>query len=160
MPHPRSELRLPLAGPALALALSSLAGQALADPCAAVPERGPVPPGLERGAVFQGPVAYVGDGDSLCVATGRPDDTRRWVEVRLADFYGPELNAPGGREAKAALVRLSKDRRAVCRAQHRSYDRIVAVCRVDGRSLGDLMRAQGVREAGRGYMGAPMPRPR
>lgn len=143
-----------------ALAFSALAGQALADPCAAVPERGRLPRGLERGAIFQGPVSYVGDGDSLCVATGSPGDPQHWVEVRLADFYGPELNAPDGRKAKAALMKLTKGRQAVCQAQHRSYDRIVAVCHVGGRSLGDLMRAQGVREAGRGYMGAPTPRPR
>src|SRR5688572_27081839 len=96
------------------LMLSALAGKALADPCAAISDRGALPRGLERGAVFQGPVSYVGDGDSLCVATGRPNDPRRWVEVRLADFYGPELNAPNGREAKDALTNLVKGRQAVC----------------------------------------------
>lgn len=35
-------------------------------------------PGME----FSGPVTYVGDGDSVCVAVG--SDQSSWVEVRLA----------------------------------------------------------------------------
>ena len=36
------------------------------------------------------------------------------VEVRVADFYGPELNAPGGRAGKATLERIVKGRHVVC----------------------------------------------
>jgi hypothetical protein len=39
---------------------------------------------------------------------------------------------------------------AVCVADHQTYDRMSAVCRIGGRSLGDLMRAAGVAEGGRG----------
>ena len=112
---------------------------ALADPCKAIPDGGPLPAFLARGAIFSGPVAYVGDGDSLCVAVGAGQ--LAWVEVRLEDFYAPELQAPGGRDAKAVLERLAMGRRARCRADHRSYDRVVARCEVGGKSLGDLMRA-------------------
>lgn len=127
----------------LALAAGLLlasAGTALADPC-----EGKLPP---KGTEFSGTVRYVGDADSLCV--GNSADPATWVEVRVADFYGPELNEPGGRQAKHTLERVAKGRRAVCVAQHRSYDRVVAVCTISGQSVGDLMRASGVREGGRG----------
>ena len=121
---------------------------ALADPCKAIPDRGPMPPQLAPGSRFAGPVAYVGDGDSLCVAIGQGQGA--WVEVRLADFYAPELAAPGGRQAKAALERIAMGRRVECVAQHRSYDRVVSRCTLGGVSLGDRMRAAGVSEGGNG----------
>lgn len=131
------------------LASLALAGSAAADPCKAVPDRGPMPAHLSKGRTFSGPVLYVGDGDSLCVAVGG-QTPQNLVEVRLADFYAPELNAPGGRAAKGALERVAKGRHAVCIAGRRSYDRVVAVCRIDGAAIGDLMRAAGVEEGGNG----------
>jgi micrococcal nuclease len=65
-----------------------------ADPCKAIPDRGPMPSYLYRGAHFSGPVVYVGDGDSLCVAVGQ--GPANWVEVRLEDFYSPELHSQSG----------------------------------------------------------------
>lgn len=134
---------------ASALLLFSLwAGPALADPCKAIPDRGPLPPGLGRGQSFTGRVVYVGDGDSLCVArSAAPDD---WIEVRLADFYAPELDTPAGQAAKATLSALTLGRTVTCRAQHRSWDRIVATCARDRKPLGALLRQAGVREGGRG----------
>lgn len=117
------------------------ASPALADPCEA-----PLP---KRGTTFDGSVRAVLDADSLCVGTS--SDPAGWVEVRVADFYGPELNEPGGREAKRTLERLVMGRRLACQAGARSYDRVVAVCRVgSGESVGDLMRGAGVSEGGRG----------
>jgi micrococcal nuclease len=119
---------------------------ALADPCKAIPDKGPMPANLKPGSTFSGPVTYVGDGDSLCVAVGpSPAD---WVEVRIADFYAPELHEPGGQEAKAALERIAKGREVECRAIRQSYDRVVARCALQGASLGDGMRAAGVTESG------------
>lgn len=127
----------------------AIATAAAADPCLAVPDRGPTPIHLRPGAEFSGPVSYVGDGDSLCVATG---PTRaEWVEVRLADFYAPEIHADGGAAAREMLSRLTFGRRLTCRADHRSYDRIVAVCRLGRTSVGDLMRQMGGTEGGRGW---------
>jgi micrococcal nuclease len=136
----------------LALAFALFATPVLADPCKAVPDRGPVPSSLKPGSNFSGPVVYVGDGDSLCVAADprRRQDPATWVEVRVADFYAPELAAPGGRDAKAALERIAMGKPAQCKAQRRSYDRVVAVCRIDGRSVGALMRSAGIVEGGRG----------
>ena len=113
---------------------------AWADPCVA-----PLP---KPGTVFSGPVRYVGDGDSLCV--GRTADPATWVEVRLADFYAPELAAPGGGEAKAALSAIAQGRTLKCRAGRRSYDRVIARCTLGGASLGDLLRRRGIAEGGRG----------
>lgn len=129
-------------------ALLGLATRALADPCKAIPDRGPAPAYLRTGSAFSGPVAYVGDGDSLCVALGPTPD--RWVEVRLADFYAPELNSPQGPMARRTLDRVTAGQTLHCVAQQQSYDRIVAACRVNGVLVGDLMRRAGVAEGGRG----------
>lgn len=125
-----------------------LATIAQADPCKAVPDHGPAPAYLSPGSEFAGPVVYVGDGDGYCVALG--PDPMQWVEVRAADFYAVELHQPGGAEAKATLERLVKGRRVNCVAEHRSHDRVVAVCRLNGVSVGDLMRRAGVPEGGNG----------
>lgn len=135
-----------------ALTIAALSGAALlfaavgasADPCEA-----PLPP---YGSAFSGPVVYVGDGDSLCVAPvpGREGDPGTWVEVRVADFYAPELHEPGGEQAKRALERLSMGRRASCIAGKRSYDRVVAHCRVAHRDVGEAMRRAGIPEGGNG----------
>lgn len=142
--------RLIIALPPTALMCAALAwpAWAFADPCKAIPDKGPMPAYLAPGRAFSGSVVYVGDGDSLCVALG--PDPMRWVEVRVADFYAPELRAPGGAEAKATLDRLTIGRQAVCVAGRRSYDRVVATCRIGGASIGDLMRRAGVREGGNG----------
>lgn len=122
---------------------------AKADPCKAIPDRGPMPSYLHRGTHFSGPVVYVGDGDSLCVAVGQGQ--ANWVEIRLEDFYAPELHSPSGLDAKAALERVAMGRNAECIANHKSYDRVVAACRIGGRSIGDLLRAAGRIEGGNGY---------
>ena len=125
------------------------ASGAHADPCTA-----PVT-GYKAGTVVTGPVRYVGDSDSLCIGQG--PDPKTWIEIRLADFYGPELSAPGGRAAKQTLVDLTKGKEAACTVRQSdrgaktfSYDRLIAQCRVGGASLGELMRGAGVKEGGRG----------
>src|SRR5690606_28948058 len=131
-PSPPMLSRRLLAAPALAAALA-LPAAALADPCVA-----PLP---KAGTEFSGPVRYVGDGDSLCV--GPTADPRTWVEVRLADFYAPELSTAEGRRAKAGLARLAMGRKVACTSGKRSYDRVVATCRLDGTAIGDLLRRRG-----------------
>lgn len=126
--------------PGMFLGALTLASAAHADPCKA-PLPGP-------GATFAGIVRYVGDGDGLCVGPG--SDPATWIEVRVSDFYAPELSEPGGRKAKATLERIAKGKRVVCLAGGRSYDRVVAECRINGVSVGRLMRRAGVREGGRG----------
>lgn len=122
----------------LVLTLLTVAGAANADPC-----EGALP---KKGAAFDGMVRYVVDGDGLCV--GDNPDPKTWIEVRLADFDAPELREPGGAAARKALSALAMNKRASCIASHRSYDRIVATCKVRGRPLGALMRERGVEEGG------------
>lgn len=113
---------------------------ARADPCTA-----PLP---APGTRFSGIVRHVIDGDGLCIGPeGHPD---RWIEIRLADFYAPELNERGGQGAKARLATLIQGREIMCVADHRSYDRIVANCSLRGRPIGSHLRASGGREGGRG----------
>lgn len=150
---------------ALASALAVVCSEAQADPCKAIPDHGRAPDYLHRGNQFTGPVVYVIDGDGLCVDVGSNSHVEgsaekgtrivsfpgaSWVEVRIADFYAPELHEPGGPEAKAALERIAKGQAVACVADHQSYDRIVAVCTLQGVSLGDRMRAAGIVEGGRG----------
>lgn len=108
--------------------------------------RAPLP---HKGATFAGIVRHVGDGDMICVGPG-PDETT-WIEVRVADFYAPELHEPGGLQARDTLRRIALGKRATCTAGKRSYDRIVAVCTINGRSVGEQMRGAGIQEGGRGY---------
>ena len=129
------------------LILLALAAPAIAhaDPCEGeLPDR--------AGQSFSGAVRYVGDGDGLCV--GASENPVTWIEVRLADFDAPELNASGGRAARDHLRRLVMGRQLNCVAMRGRngrvtvYDRVIATCRLDGRRVGDLMRAAGVREGG------------
>lgn len=143
----RRAWRALFSGLACAFAALGVSG-AMADPCKAIPDHGPAPAYLRSGSTFTGPVVYVGDGDSLCVAVGHSPEN--WVEVRLQDFYAPELHDPTGPAAKATLSRLAMGNRATCRVDHQSYDRVVARCEIGGRSLGILMRSAGVSEGGRG----------
>lgn len=135
----------------LGLAYLLLAGKAWADPCHAIADNGELPGYLAPGTSFSGPVVYVGDGDSLCVGVG-PGDSE-WVEVRLADFHAPELSSSEGPAAKRALLDLVMHRSVRCVAEHRSYDRIVAHCELNGRSLGDHLRDRGALEGGNAFSG-------
>ncbi len=122
----------------LALFISS---PAHADPC-----NGTLP---QSGARYTGVVRHVIDGDGLCI--GPADQPDRWIEIRLADFYAPELRETGGAAARQRLARLTRGRSIACIARNRSYDRIVAACMLDGRPIGRLLRERGAREGGRGF---------
>lgn len=118
---------------------------AKADPCEGrLPDR--------AGQNFSGMVRYIGDGDSLCVGPG--SDPSTWIEVRLSDFDAPELHSPTGRAARDRLSTLTRGRTLNCVAvRGRSgrvivYDRVIAACRLNGRRVGDLLRASGGREGG------------
>ena len=120
--------------------MASWPSLANADPCEAdLPK---------RGTSFTGEVRYIVDGDSLCVGTNA--NPRTWIEVRLADFFAPELSKPGGEAAKATLRGIAYGRNVVCRAGRRSYDRVVARCTLSGRSVGELM-SERVKPGGTAY---------
>ena len=128
-----------LAAPLLAPAVAH------ADPCEGrLPDR--------AGAAFSGLVRYIGDGDSLCV--GSSNDSSTWIEVRLSDFDAPELYSPTGHAARDRLSGLVRSRVLTCVAVRGRngrvivYDRVIGSCRLDGRSVGDLLRAAGGRDGG------------
>ncbi|MEG3181287.1 thermonuclease family protein [Sphingomonas sp. LT1P40] len=126
---------------------TTLRACAWASPALANPDRceGALP---RKGATFSGVVRYVDDGDGLCAArAGRPN---RWIEIRLIDFYAPELHERGGRDAKRRLARAAMGKVLVCRVGRRSYDRLLAPCTFAGRSLGNVLRRTGGTEGGRG----------
>lgn len=102
-----------------------------------------------HGELIVAKVKFVIDGDSILLDTNE--------EIRLADFDAPEIHEPHGRRAKSALWRIAHGRQVVCtccegaRGRCRSYGRIVATCRLNGIPLGQLMRARGIPEGGRGH---------
>jgi len=128
-------------------AILAIATPVVADPCEA-----PVA-GYKPGQKITGLVRYAGDGDSLCV--GMSSDPSTWVEIREARWFAPELNEPGGRQAKKAMDRLV-GRRAICTVERghngstRSYDRVIAACVVNGQPISRIMARAGVGQGGRG----------
>lgn len=128
-----------------ALAFLAIPTIAQADPC-----EGPLP--SRPGETFSGIVRYVGDGDSICVGTSA--DPATWIEVRLADFDAPELHDRDGRRSRDMLIDVARGRQVTCTAERgrsgrvRSYDRVIATCRLNGRRLGDLLRARGAPTGG------------
>ena len=72
-------------------------------------------------------------------------------------FLRPEVSATLTNEMtyatanKAALEKVAMGRNAECVANRQSYDRVVATCRIGGRSIGDLLKAAGNIEGGNGY---------
>jgi endonuclease YncB( thermonuclease family) len=132
----------------IAAVVAGIAVPALADPCEARVK------GYRPGATVAGVVRYVGDGDGLCIGPG--PDPATWTEIRLADYYAPELNEAGGRQAKEALSQLVMGKPLVCTATNGtgrrtySYDRLIATCTIGGRSVGDSLRRAGGAEGGRG----------
>lgn len=135
---------------AVSIGILALAGFLAASPVVADPCEGRLP--SRAGETFSGTVRYVGDGDSLCVGPSTSPNT--WIEVRLADFDAPELSQPGGRQGRDTLVGIAMGRAATCTAVRGrsgrvvSHDRVIAVCRLGSRSVGDLLRREGARQGG------------
>lgn len=134
------------------LAAILFAGAALATPAIAHadPCEGRLP--SRPGQTFSGIVRYVGDGDSLCV--GGTSNPQEWIEVRLADFDAPELHEAEGRRARNALVQVTSGRLVECTATRGrsgrvvNHDRVIAICRLGGRRIGDLLRDQNAPHGG------------
>lgn len=130
--------------------IAATTAPAIANTCSApLPKDGDRP--LGGGDRLTGWVTYIIDGDSLCVSTTTPATPQSSFEVRLGDFSAPELDEPGGQEAKEALSKLALGQSVECWPDDQDkLNRIVAVCMLCYENIGNLMRAQGVRENGRG----------
>lgn len=94
-------------------------------PIASVRCTAPMP---AAGAAFEGPVLHVFDGANLCVALGPIPS--QWVRVELDD-----APAAGGRQAMMAAVFA---KRVVCVAGPSGEQGVIARCRLDGQSLGEV----------------------
>ncbi len=120
-------------------------GEASADPC-----EGRLP--TRFGTEFGGTVRYIVDGDGFCV--GLTDDPDSWIEVRPVDYDAPELSTPDGGVAKGIADRLLMGRELRCvtsrgrSGRTRNYDRVFAACSLNGRGIGDMMRAAGAPTGG------------
>ena len=76
-------------------------------------------------------VGKVIDGDTLYVGS---------TKIRLEGIAAPELDEPLGPEARDFLTAVALGRTAKCELTgERSFDRQVAVCRIDGQDLGRVM---------------------
>ena len=92
-------------------------------------------PTAERAPIV-GRVTQVRDGDTIEVE-GQP--------IRLQGLAAPELRQPLGREAGRYLRGLILGRQVRCEPDGtRTFDRVVALCRLDGRDLGAIMVSQGL----------------
>lgn len=129
--------------------LALLIAAALQSPCGGSVAKVPV------GATFTGQAVRIVDGDGLWLQTG--EGPQACYKIRIADFYAPEMDEPGGNDAKEALRTLATGRTITCaatrgqRGSTASYDRLIAVCRVNGVSLGKSLRDAGVIEGGNGW---------
>lgn len=105
--------------------------------------------GTEPGAVIAGR-ATIADGDTLTIHGRRIrlDGIDAPESAQLCD--GPRGRYPCGREATRALGALVGRETVECRANGRDrYERILAVCTVNGRDLGAAMVLAGWALAGR-----------
>jgi endonuclease YncB( thermonuclease family) len=83
------------------------------------------------GGLLVGPVNRVLDGDTLYVGP---------TKIRLQGIAAPELDEPFGPEARDFLTAIALGNRARCDLTGEiSFDRQVAVCRIDEQDLGRLM---------------------
>ena len=83
-----------------------------------------------------GAVARVVDGDTLYVGS---------TNIRLEGIAAPEMDEPLGPEARDFLTAFALGKRARCDLTgERSFNRQVAVCRIDGRDLGEVMVEAGL----------------
>lgn len=90
---------------------------------------------LPPSRVWRTGVSAVLDGDTFCAGA---------VEVRVADLDAPERGTPEGKAATGTLSRILRGQVLTCTARGTSFDRVVAVCRLDdGRTVRGRMIASG-----------------
>ena len=94
-----------------------------------------------------------GSWDTLLKA--RPDQPLQlprsgWIHPFLKNLFGLALRL-AFRVRVEGLPNLPEKGTCILVANHQSYDRVVATCRIGGRSIGDLLKAAGNVEGGNGY---------
>jgi hypothetical protein len=90
----------------------------------------------DPGSQLEDVVGKVIDGDTLYVGP---------TKIRLQGVAAPELDEPRGPEARDFPTTIALGKRARCDLTgERSFDRQVAVCRIDGQDLGRLIVEAGL----------------
>lgn len=118
----------------------------------AMPCHGPSP---VAGVEIRGPVLHVIDGETLCVALNFNTDS--WIRLRLADApkAQPVLKTStagqGEPNSRGALMQATLAKTAACRTIKADDGSVEALCEVDGRPLGDLLRDPEVVQASYGW---------
>ena len=83
-----------------------------------------------------GQVTYVRDGDTIELGE---------MAIRLQGLAAPEWNEPGGTEVREAMIELVRGRIVRCELDGtRTYDRCVAICRLDGQDVAAALVQQGL----------------
>ena len=91
---------------------------------------------IRPGGQIEAVVGKVIDGDTLYVGT---------TKIRLEGIAAPELDERLGPEARDFLTAFALGKPAECDLTgERSFDRQVAVCRIDGRDLGEVIVEAGL----------------
>ena len=121
-----------------ALLASAVCGTAQAGVCGGEPPADAVE--------FRGPVLHVLDGERLCVALGA--DPSMWAPVRLADAPHMDSAAMDGR---GALMAASFGQDVICRIVGRDAEGVVAECRSEAGSVGQLMGEPRLIKAGQSW---------
>lgn len=86
-------------------------------------------------AAFICHVGPIHDGDTIRCQEGQ--------RVRLWGVNAAELNDPGGQDARRALTRMISGKVLVCQKRGKSYDRVVALCRLNGHDIAAEMVREG-----------------
>ena len=83
-----------------------------------------------------GEVTHVRDGDTIELGE---------MAIRLQGLAAPEWTAPGGREARAAMLELVHGRTVRCELDgSRTYDRCAGVCYLEGRDIAESLVSAGL----------------
>ena len=91
---------------------------------------------LSKSSILTGIITHVRDGDTIVVGN---------QPIRLNGIAAPERNEPGGEEASAFMRHLVLGKFLTCTNNgQRTYDRLVAVCHLDGEDIGRLIVAAGL----------------
>lgn len=115
-------------------------GQAVAAG-AQTPCTGPSP---VAGVEIRGPILHVIDGQTLCVALGFETDA--WIRLKVADaptaqpIRKTSTAGRGDSDARGALMQAALAKMATCRTIKDETGEVAALCEVEGRPLGDILR--------------------
>ncbi|WP_133255218.1 hypothetical protein [Phenylobacterium kunshanense] len=99
-----------------------------------------------KGAEVHGPVLHVTDARRVCVATGaNPAD---WIELRLADVPG---RGAWTHEGRGALMAAAFSENVTCTVLRRRRGEALAICHLDGVSIGRRAQQSDIVAAGRAW---------